>query len=75
MLNNLISILLLILVIAACQKPKSMIATFYYWKTALNIDSTGAALLDQFGADPLYIRFFDVDYDVPLRTFLGMAEE
>lgn len=40
-----------------------MIATFYYWKTALNIDSTGAEQLDQFGADPLYIRFFDVDYD------------
>ena len=57
-----------------------MIATFYYWKTALNIDSTGAAQLDQFGANPLYIRFFDVDFDdlrgtpVPVgeMTLMGM---
>jgi hypothetical protein len=63
MIKNLIYLLLPILVFAACQKPKSMIATFYYWKTELNIDAKEAEQLDQFGADPLYIRFFDVDYD------------
>jgi hypothetical protein len=64
--------------ILACnssEKPKPIIRpAFYHWKTRLSPTQAERSYLDSIGAQKLYVKFFDVDWDevsaqpVPLAT-------
>lgn len=56
--------ILLMLVLAGCgSKRASVTPAFYYWKTKFSLSGYEAARLKALGAENLYVRFFDVDWD------------
>lgn len=54
--------------------PRTVAPAFYHWKTELRLTAETRSYLDSVGAKKLYIKFFDVDWDmataqpVPLTT-------
>lgn len=47
---------------------------FYYWKTTLNMDSLEWNYLDSFGASPMYVHMFDVDYSAGYGKGIPLAD-
>lgn len=60
----------------SCKKygDQPPIMSFCYWKTTFSIDSTDASNLNKFGANHLYLRLFDVDWDVVTKSPAPVAQ-
>ncbi len=59
------TILLLIFLFGCSQKKIKNIQltpSFYFWKTTFNLSGAEVDLLKKTGASPMYIRFFDIDW-------------
>lgn len=64
--------------ISSCSRPEqprpAPSPAFYHWKTQLQLTQAERTYLDSIGANKLYVKFFDVDWDastsqpVPLAT-------
>ncbi len=61
MSNGFFGVILLLLV-SGCQS-KQPDTGFYYWKTTLDFSTKDHALFAQLGAQRLYLRFFDVNWN------------
>nr|WP_234736137.1 hypothetical protein [Tellurirhabdus bombi] len=55
---------------ATCQSPqppKQLSPAFYYWQTTFNPGNVEKTRLQQLGIRKLYVRFFDVDWNMQAR--------
>lgn len=60
--------------LSTCQKQKAtVLPAFYHWKTQLKIDSTEARYLEKTQTKRLYVKFFDVDWDVVQQQAIPKA--
>lgn len=71
-LINRLSFLLLSWLLITCHSPEQershpLTPAFYHWQTTFNPNPTEITLLRQLGISKLYIRFFDVDWNLQLR--------
>jgi len=55
------------------QKPKQITRAFYYWKSTFELSDYEKEALKKYGATRLYIKFFDVDWDVATRQAIPKA--
>ena len=64
--NLLKSLLLpaLLLFSVSCQKERNITRSFYYWKSNYKNNPAEQAMLQQLGVKKLYMKFFDVQWDV-----------
>lgn len=54
---------ILVLSSAGCRRKSTAHTAFYFWKTSLQLDQSETSLLSAVGANHLYVRFFDVDWN------------
>ncbi len=54
------------------NKPPTI--SFCYWKTTFALDSTDASNLSKFGADHLYLRLFDIEWDIESKSPMPVAQ-
>lgn len=67
-------LLVLLLLIAACQKPERTVSTaFYHWQTRLALTEPEEQYLQKINARALYIKFFDVDWDENRQQAVPLA--
>ncbi|MEO8148403.1 MAG: hypothetical protein ABI723_12230 [Bacteroidia bacterium] len=68
-----IAVLLLVIILCAVwyvyksQKPNTVIAAFYYWKSVYKISNEERILLDTLHVKRLYIKYFDVIWNPDLN--------
>lgn len=55
------------------QKPHHLTPAFYYWQTTYSLNQPETALLQRLASKKLYLRFFDVDWDVGQRQAVPKA--
>jgi len=61
----------------SCQKEvgkTNALPAFYHWKTHLNLTSIERAAIDSLRVKKLYVKFFDVDWDIPRQAPVPLAE-
>lgn len=46
------------------SKSKNVSPSFYHWQTHFQLNKTASAYLDLLNAKKLYVKFFDIDWDV-----------
>lgn len=65
-----------LIVFLSCKKygDQPPVMSFCYWKTTFEIDSTDATDLKKIGVQHLYLRLFDVDWDVITQKPTPIAE-
>ncbi|MCP1385245.1 hypothetical protein [Runella salmonicolor] len=54
-------------------KPKEVTRAFYYWKSAFQLNDYEKTALRRYGIQRLYVKFFDVDWDISTRQAVPKA--
>lgn len=66
--------LLVVMVLFACQRERTVQPAFYYWKTHLSLSQMEQAYLDSLNVKKLYAKFFDVEWDAAREMPVPLAE-
>ncbi|WP_316823612.1 hypothetical protein [Pedobacter gandavensis] len=53
------------IILFSCRKTSSADTAFYYWKQTFTLDKAQQKTLKEVAGHKLYLRFFDIKYDVP----------
>lgn len=60
--------------ILSCERaPRSVLPSFYHWKTQCSVGGEEKRLLDTLGVSRLYVRFFDVDWNTRREEAVPLA--
>lgn len=68
--------LLILFLFLACRRTDPPPVSFYYWKTTLGTEEATSPALARFSpkTEPLYLRFFDVDYSAGYSDAIPVGE-
>ncbi len=74
--RSILVVTVFLILFLSCKKyvDQPPVMSFCYWKTTFSIDSTDASNLNKFGANHLYLRLFDVDWDVVTKSPTPVAQ-
>ena len=66
-----LNLLLFISILIGCQKtqPKEIDTAFYFWKSNFQLLENEKFTLKENGVNKLYVKFFDISWNVAKRTF------
>lgn len=73
--SKIVSILLLTIVLFACNNKKREDApVFYFWKTTYELTEIEKLTLKQLQCEKMYVRLFDVEWDTQSKSPMPMAK-
>lgn len=67
-------LLISLLVLQACSSDRDVHRAFYYWKTEFRFDDEDSVLLADLKNDRLYLRLFDVSWDVTQKKAIPIGK-